>query len=294
MSFTPNRRTLLATATAALAAAATTPAGAADRTGATARLRALEEEHGGRLGVYAHNLATRRTVRHRADELFPMCSLFKTLAAAAVLRDLDRDGEVLNSRLHYTEADLVDPVPDVIREHLSDGMTVAALAELAITHSDNTAGNLLLRELGGPTAITRFARSLGDRVTRLDRWEPELNTAEPWRVTDTTSPAAIGRTYGRLVLGDALNRRDREQLTEWLLRNTTSTARFRAGLPPAWTLGDKTGSGSYGTANDVGVAWTETGAPIVLSVLTTKPEQNAAWDNALVAKTAKVLAETLS
>ncbi len=201
---------------------------------------------------------------------------------------------MLNSRLHYTEADLVAPVPDVIREHLSDGMTVAALAELAITHSDNTAGNLLLRELGGPTAITRFARSLGDRVTRLDRWEPELNTAEPWRVTDTTSPAAIGRTYARLVLGDALNPRDRELLTEWLLRNTTSAARFRAGLPPAWTLGDKTGSGSYGTANDVGVAWTETGAPIVLSVLTTKPEQNAAWDNALVAKTARVLAETLS
>ncbi|WAZ21608.1 class A beta-lactamase [Streptomyces cinnabarinus] len=292
MSFTPSRRTVLATA-AALAVTAT-PAAAADRTGATARLRALEEEHGGRLGVFAHNLATRRTVRHRADELFPMCSLFKTLAAAAVLRDLDRDGEVLNSRLHYTEADLVAPVPDVIREHLSDGMTVAALAELAITHSDNTAGNLLLRELGGPTAITRFARSLGDRVTRLDRWEPELNTAEPWRVTDTTSPAAIGRTYARLVLGDALNPRDRELLTEWLLRNTTSAARFRAGLPPAWTLGDKTGSGSYGTANDVGVAWTETGAPIVLSVLTTKPEQNAAWDNALVAKTARVLAETLS
>ncbi|MBC2906380.1 class A beta-lactamase [Streptomyces cupreus] len=291
MSLTPSRRTLLATAAAALAATAT-PAAAA--TGPTARLRALEEEHGGRLGVFAHNLATRRTIRHRADELFPMCSLFKTLAAAAVLRDLDRDGEVLARRIHYTEADLVQPASDTILEHLSDGMTIAELSEIAITHSDNTAANLLLRELGGPTAITRFARSLGDRVTRLDRWEPELNTAEPWRVTDTTSPAAIGRTYGRLVLGTALNHRDRERLTDWLLRNTTSTARFRAGLPPAWTLGDKTGSGSYGTANDVGIAWTETGAPVILSVLTTKPDQNAAWDNALIAKTASVLAESLS
>lgn len=293
MSFTPSRRTLLATAAAALAATATaTPAGAA--TGAVARLRALEDEHGGRLGVFAHNLATKRTIRHRADELFPMCSVFKTLAAAAVLRDLDRDGEVLARRIHYTEADLVQPASDTILEHLSDGMTIAGLSEIAITHSDNTAANLLLRELGGPTAITRFARSLGDRVTRLDRWEPDLNTAEPWRVTDTTSPAAIGRTYGRLVLGDALNHRDRELLTDWLLRNTTSAARFRAGLPPAWRLGDKTGSGSYGTANDVGIAWTETGAPVILSVLTTKPDQDAAWDNALIAKTATVLAETLS
>jgi len=292
MSFQPSRRTVLTAAAATLVAATATPAAAT--TGVTARLRALEEEHGGRLGVFAHNLATGRTVRHRADELFPMCSLFKTLASAAVLRDLDRDGEVLARRIHYTEADLVEPASDTIREHLADGMTIAELAEIAITHSDNTAANLLLRELGGPTAITRFARSLGDRVTRLDRWEPEVNTAEPWRVTDTTSPSAIGRTYGRLVLGDALNRRDREQLTDWLLRNTTSTARFRAGLPPAWTLGDKTGSGSYGTANDVGIAWTEHGTPIVLSVLTTKPDQNAAWDNTLIARTAAVLAETLS
>lgn len=231
MSFTPSRRTVLTTAAAALAATATATPAIAAPSGATARLRALEEEHGGRLGVFAHNLATRRTIRHRADELFPMCSLFKTLAAAAVLRDLDRDGEVLARRIHYTEADLVQPASDTILEHLSDGMTIAKLSEIAITHSDNTAANLLLRELGGPTAITRFARSLGDRVTRLDRWEPELNTAEPWRVTDTTSPAAIGRTYGRLVLGTALNHRDREQLTAWLLRNTTSTARFRAGLP---------------------------------------------------------------
>ncbi|MBD0837577.1 MULTISPECIES: class A beta-lactamase [unclassified Streptomyces] len=290
------RRTLLAAGTATAAALlAGGPAQAAAPAGSVhARLRELEERHGARLGVYAHNLATRRTVRYRADELFPMCSLFKTLAAAAVLRDLDRDGEVLARRIHYTEADLVEPVPDRIREHLADGMTVAELCEFAITHSDNTSANLVLRELGGPTAITRFARSLGDRVTRLDRWEPELNSAEPWRITDTTSPAAIGRTYGRLVLGDALDRPDRALLTDWLLANTTSTARFRAGLPPAWTLADKTGSGSYGTANDAGITWTEDGTPIVLAVLTTKPDQDAAWDNALVAGTASVLAETLS
>lgn len=141
-------------------------------------------------------------------------------------------------------------------------MTVAELCEVAITYSDNGAANLLLRELGGPTAVTRFARSLGDRVTRLDRWEPELNSAEPWRVTDTTSPRAIGRTYARLVLGDdALNRADRELLTHWLLSNTTSGKRFRAGLPPTWTIADKTGSGSYGTTNNVGLAWTPEGTP---------------------------------
>ncbi|GAB2751999.1 class A beta-lactamase [Streptomyces bullii] len=286
------RRTLLTAGTATAAALLTAPpARASDDV--TARLRALEEQHGARLGVYAHNLRTRRTVRYRADELFPICSLFKTLAAAAVLRDLDRHGEVLSRRIHYTAADLPKEGSDKTREHLAEGMTIAELCDVAIRFSDNGAGNLLLRELGGPTAITRFARSLGDPVTRLDRWETELNSAEPWRVTDTTSPRAIGRTYARLVLGDALNRRDRALLTHWLVNNTTSGNRLRAGLPSTWTVADKTGAGSYGTNNNAGLAWTEDGTPLVLAIQSTKPDQDAPWDHPLIEKTAALLADVL-
>jgi beta-lactamase class A len=287
-----SRRALLAGTAGAATLLTGTTAYAADEV--TSGLRTLEERYDARLGVFAHHLTARRSVRYRADERFPMCSVFKALAAAAVLRDLDRDGEVLGRRIHYTEDDLVIPGSDQTAAHLAEGMTIAGLAEVAITYSDNTAGNLLLRELGGPTAITRFARSLGDRVTRLDRWEPELNTAEPWRRTDTTSPYAIGRTYGRLVLGDALNRRDRELLTHWLLNNTTSVDRFHAGLPKTWTIADKTGGGSYGTNNDVGVVRTEDGDPIVLSVLSTMPAQDAVRVDALIADAASVVAGALT
>ncbi|MFI6464404.1 class A beta-lactamase [Streptomyces sp. NPDC050538] len=281
-----------ATATALLAGASS--AQASDSTGTTAQLRALEDQHSARVGVFAHHLGTKKTVLHRADELFPMCSVFKTLAAAAVLRDLDRHGEVLYKVVHYTEADLVDG-SDQTRAHLATGMTVEQLADVAIRYSDNGAGNLILRELGGPTAVTRFARSLGDRVTRLDRWETELNSAEPDRITDTTSPRAIAGLYGRLVLSDALRRPDRDRLTAWLLNNTTSAARFRAGLPATWTIADKTGSGDYGTANDVGIAWTESGDPVVLAVLTTKPTlPDAPYDNQLVADTAELVAAAVS
>ncbi|MFJ3664986.1 class A beta-lactamase [Streptomyces sp. NPDC090106] len=289
----PTRRTFLtATAVTAATALAGTSTAAAAPDG-SAGLAALESRHGARLGVYARNLATGRTVRYRADELFPMCSLFKTLAAAAVLRDLDRDGEFLSRRIFYTADDLPESGSDKTLEHIADGMTVAELAEVAITYSDNGAGNLLLRELGGPTAITRFARSLGDRVTRLDRWETELNSAEPWRITDTTSPRAIGRTYGRLVLGNALDGPDRELLTHWLLHNTTSGTRLRAGLPDTWTVADKTGGGSYGTNNNAGIAWTDDGSPLVLAILTTLPAQDAARDDALVAEAAELLAGEL-
>ncbi|GFH34175.1 class A beta-lactamase [Streptomyces pacificus] len=264
--------------------------------GISLRLSELERTHSARLGVFARNTRTGRTVAHRADELFPMCSVFKTPAVAAVLRDLDRNGEFLGKRIHYTEQDTEESGYAVITgraENLANGMTVEELCDAAIRYSDNAAANLLLRELGGPSAVTGFCRSLGDDVTRLDRWEPGLNSAEPWRAEDTTDPRHIAETYSRLVLGDALAGPDRQRLTGWLLNNTTGTLRLRAGLPDDWTLGDKTGAGAYGTNNDVGIAWTPDGSPVVLAVLTTKPQPDAAPDNELVARTAQLLADEL-
>jgi beta-lactamase class A len=262
------------------------------------RFRALERTHSARLGVYAWDTATGSAVLHRADELFPMCSTFKTAAVAAVLRDLDRDGEFLASRIRYTESDVARsgyaPVTG-LPENVARGMTVSDLCAAAIAHSDNTAANLLLRALGGPHAVTRFCRSLGDGVTRLDRWEPDLNSAEPGRVTDTTGPRAIGRTYARLVLGEALPHADRARLTEWLRSNATGDRRLRAGLPKGWTVAEKTGTGSYGTANDVGVAWPSDGSPpVVMAVLTTKPvDATAPADEPLIAETAALLVSAL-
>ncbi|WP_237536621.1 class A beta-lactamase [Streptomyces sp. SID5785] len=277
--------------TAALAASGTASAAPSHL---TAELGALEEQYAARLGVYAHDLGTGRTVRYRAGERFPLCSVFKGIAAAAVLRDLDHDGSELAKRVHYTQAEVdragYAPVTG-LPEHVAGGLTVAELCAAAVGESDNAAANLLLRELGGPTAVTRFCRSTGDRVTRLDRWEPELNSAEPWRRTDTTSPQAIGTTYGRLVAGRVLAPDDRARLTGWLVANTTNTERFRAGLPADWVLADKTGGGSeYGVANDVGVVRPPGRAPIVLSVLSTTHAAEGPSQSALVARAAGLVA----
>jgi beta-lactamase class A len=295
----PSRRAFLVLgAGAALVATVPGNAYASSRRDEISRqLGNLERDHSARLGVFAHNTATGERVLYRAAERFPMCSVFKTLAVAAVLRDLDHHGEFLAKRIHYTEQDIARAGGAPISgkpENLAGGMTVAELCGAAISFSDNTAANLLLGQLGGPTAVTRFCRSIGDRTTRLDRWEPELNSAEPGRMTDTTSPYAIGQTYARLTLGDVLSPRDRGQLTEWLRETTTSGERFRAGLPQDWTVADKTGTGGFGTANDVGITWPPNGAPIVLAVLTTKHEPEATADNPLIAETAALLARTLS
>ncbi|RII09235.1 Beta-lactamase precursor [Streptomyces sp. YIM 130001] len=298
----PSRRTALVAGAGAGTAFVTALAGSGTASASAApagelgrQLGELEERYAARLGVFARNMATGRTVRHRADERFPMCSVFKTLAAAAVLRDLDDSH--LGRRIHYTQGDVdksgYAPVTGK-PENIAGGLTVRELCAAAVSESDNAAANLLLRDLGGPRAITRFCRSLGDGVTRLDRWEPELNSAEPWRRTDTTSPRAVGTTYARLILGRALDVPDRAKLTGWLVANTTNMERFRAGLPDDWILADKTGGGEqYGVANDVGVVHPPHGAPLVLSVLSTKLDPAGPTDNPLVAEAARLVAAHL-
>lgn len=255
-------------------------------------LQELEQQYDVRLGVYARNLGTGEAMVHRQHERFAMCSLFKTLAAAAVLRDLDRRGEVLDHRIHYPPADIIEN-SRITGEHVDVGMTVRELCDAAIRFSDNAAGNLLLRLIGGPAGITRFAASLGDRYTRLDRWEPDLNASIPDDPQDTTTPAAIATTYSRLLLGDALAERDRVLLKDWMLANQTSFTRFRAGLPEGWTLADKTGGGAYGSLNDAGIAWNPSGVPVVIVALSVKSSPTATADNRLMADVARLVSHTL-
>jgi beta-lactamase class A len=229
----------------------------------------IEKWSGGRLGVAALDTGTGERVGRHADDRFPMCSTFKFLAAAAVLKRVDEGKEKLDRRIAYTKEDLVEYSP-VTKEHVADGMTLSDICEAAMTLSDNTAGNLILASLGGPQGITQFARSLGDTVTRLDRTETALNEAIPGDPRDTTTPNAMAEHLRKLVLGDVLSPASKEKLTKWLLGNKTGDTRMRAHLPEGWRVGDKTGSGERGTTNDVGVIWPPGRAPIVLAIYLTE------------------------
>ncbi|MFI0186758.1 class A beta-lactamase [Streptomyces sp. NPDC017082] len=279
------------TATARSAPAASAAPDARSRAG-QAGLAGLERRYGARLGVYARNVRTGRTVTHRAGEPFAMCSTFKAFAAAAVLRD-HASRAPLDRVVHYPPHDLLPNSPRTA-EQVATGMTVADLCAAAIQYSDNAAGNLLLREIGGPAGLTRFYRSLGDEVSRLDRWEPELNTAVPGDPRDTTTAAAAAASLERVALGRALADADRERLVGWLKGNTTSAERFRTGLPAGWVVADKTGTGDYASAHDIGVAWTTRGTPLVLAVLSGKSTRDAPVDQALIADAAAIVARTLA
>ncbi|MFI7599356.1 class A beta-lactamase [Actinoplanes sp. NPDC049681] len=261
---------------------------------ATSGLAELERTYGARIGAFALDTGNGRTFQHRAGETFPLLSTFKALASAAVLRRARTcDPGLLDRVIHFGGGDLVEYSP-ITSLHVGDGMTVAALCEAALTYSDNTAANLLLRQLGGPEAVTRYARGLGDPVTRLDRWETDLNDWSPTEIRDTTTPKAMARNLQALTLGTALHRDDRARLAGWLRANTTGDARIRAGLPTDWTVGDKTGSSdAYGAANDIALVEPPTGAPLVLAVYTNRPAADADFDNTLIARTATALVRTL-
>nr|WP_062990674.1 class A beta-lactamase [Nocardia anaemiae] len=253
------------------------------------RLAGIEQQHQARLGVFAVDTGSGKTVGLRQDERFAMMSTFKTLACAALLREHPLATGYFDQIIHFTEADVAAAGgSSVTGTRIDSGMSVSELCDAAITRSDNAAGNELLKLLGGPQALTRFLRSIGDEISRLDRWEPQLNTAIPGDERDTTTPAAIAADYRALTVGDALAAPERAQLTAWLIATTTGGTRIRAGVPDDWRTGDKTGTGDYGSANDVAVTWPGAStAPIVIAVLTTHSSPDAKVDNALVAEAAK-------
>lgn len=217
-------------------------------------------------------------IGNRADERFPMLSTFKVLAVAALLRAHPRSTGYFDQLVRFTDADIVSNSP-VTSTRIDTGMTVDELARAALQYSDNTAGNLLLDRLGGPSAVTAFSRSIGDPVTRLDRRETELNTAIPGDPRDTSTPAAEASNLRTVLLGApdatvAPTKPDRDELVDWMVHNTTGAAKIRAGIP-GWTVADKTGGGDHGSANDVAIAWPPGGgAPLVLAIMTVRPSDS--------------------
>jgi len=291
MTYSTTRRTVLLSLAAVPFAPYAPSASAAES--APARLAALEQSAGGRLGVAVLDTGSGRQVLHRADERFAFCSTFKTMVAAAILARSQKEAGLLERRIQYTRAELVTYSPET-EQHLADGMTVAELCKATIQVSDNTAANLLMKVLGGPQAVTAYARSIGDREFRLDRWETELNSAIPGDPRDTTTPAAMMQSVQRLLLGDALGAPRRKQLVDWMVGTLTGDERIRAGSPAGAIVADKTGTGSYGVTNDIGVVWPKGRAPLVVVVYYTGPAKDSKARSDVVAAAAKIALEVLA
>ena len=292
-----HRRSFLATLAASAAcvrALAAAPSAEEGLALAETRLAEIEAREGGRLGVFVRDTGTGATIEHRSDERFPMCSTFKLLTAAAALKRVDEGAERLDRKIAYGPSDLLEYAP-IANAHVAEGgMTVADLCAAAIDWSDNTAGNLVLQSIGGPAGFTQFARSLGDNVTRLDRNEPTLNESLPGDERDTTSPRAMAATMQKVLVGDALSDASRSQLQMWLIGDKVGDKRLRAGLPPSWRIGDKTGTGDRGSTNAVAIIWPPGRAPLIATVYYTGSSASVDARNAVHKEIGALIAETFS
>jgi len=271
--------------------AASTPGSTSDF---ASRTLSVEQRTGGRIGVAAVDTGSGKRFDYRSEERFPMCSTFKLLAAAAVLKQVDGRQEKLDRFVSYDAKDILEYAP-VTKVHLKDGgMTLGALCAAAIEQSDNTAGNLLLDTIGGPIGVTKFVHSIGDEMTRLDRKEPELNSAIPGDERDTTTPAAMCADMQRLLLDDVLTESSRHQLEDWMQHNETGTLMIRAGVPKTWTVADKTGRCGNGATNDVAIIRPPGRAPIVVAIYSIGSTSSADDHASTLAEVARATLEFLA
>ncbi len=224
-------------------------------------LSALEALYGGRLGVCATD--GQRHVQWRSDERFAYCSTFKLFLAACVLQRVQEGKEQLDRTIPITQDDMVAYAP-VTGEAVGSSLSVAQLCKGTVQLSDNPAANILLREIGGLQAMREWYRSIGDTVTRADRYETGLNTALPGDPRDTTTPAQYVADMQAVLGGKVLAAAQRAQLEQWLLGTPTGVGRIKAALPAGYRLGHKTGTGDRNTHNDIGVIWTPEGRAIYI------------------------------
>jgi beta-lactamase class A len=251
---------------------------------------------GARIGVQLIDPVTGRNASYRATERFAMCSTFKFLLAGMVLHRVDHRLERLNRQVAIPSTGLLPNSPTT-STYAGGTLDIGALCEAAMTRSDNTAANLLLGTLGGPPALTKFLRSIGDAVTRLDRIETDLNEALPGDPRDTTTPAAMLDDLRRLTMGPVLTPASRRQLAFWLANNTTGTLKLKKGLPATWSIGDKTGAGGHGSNNEVALIWPAGRYPrqplFVTAYITGGDEPDALARNPVHARIGELIVELL-
>lgn len=254
------------------------------------KIAKLEKSFDGKIGVYAIDTSNNQIVSYRTDERFPVQSTMKLIGVAALLKKSEHDKNLLQEKIYYTQDDLI-PWHPITGKYVNGGMTFEALAEAAMSYSDNCAINLIEKKLGGPKSVTDFAHYIGDEKFNVEHYDGNLN-ANPKNIQDTSTPKNMAINVQKLLLGNILTQTQQRKLMTWMINNTTGYKRIRAGVPIGWVVAEKTGGGlggHYGIANDIGILWSPLCKPIVLSIYTVRNKQDAKSQDDIVASTTKIV-----
>lgn len=231
----------------------------------TTTLSELEQKIEGQIGVAVIDTQSSTEWSYHGDDRFPMMSTFKTLACANVLYDVEKNKLNMSQKITVTKAGLINWNP-ITQNFVGGNMSLKSVCGATMLMSDNYAANLALEQVGGPEGVTQFLRSIGDKTTRLDHYEPKLNYVEKNAINDTTTPLAMLRTLQKLLLGNVLNPESKEQLKFWMTNNMVSDGLARSVLPENWAIADRSGGGVNNSRTLTAMIWSKERKPIFIGI----------------------------
>ncbi len=272
------------------------------------RINALGSQFNGRVGIAVKSVNEGWSVGWKADELYPQQSVSKLWVAITALDAVDKGRVRLDQRVNLTRSDLTLFHQPIAAKILGGGttMSLSQLMYEAITKSDNTANDKLMRTVGGPSAVRamiaekrlgaiRFydgERALQSKIAGLI-WSQSYSVggafykargALPYSVRkaafdryvadpyDGASASAIANALARLKRGELLSPASTAKLLSVMGNTRTGANRLKGGLKPGWSLSHKTGTGQVLGAvqagyNDIGVLTAPDGRSYAVAVM---------------------------
>lgn len=228
-------------------------------------IKSIEKKLSAQVGVTILSVETGESWDYKGNETFPLTSTFKTIACAKLLHDYDSGSLDINNKVKVKESDIVEYSP-VMKNYIDQEITLSHACQSTMYTSDNTAANIIIKSVGGTQSITNFVRNIGDKQTRLDRIEPELNEGASNDPRDSTTPNAISNTLNKLLFSSVLSNSSKNKLKEWMINNQVTGRLLRSVLPEKWGIADRSGAGGFGARSITAIVWPQKESPIILSI----------------------------
>ncbi|MBS1854707.1 MAG: class A beta-lactamase [Acidobacteria bacterium] len=249
----------------------------------------------GRIGAAVLLIETGEHAAWHGRGRFPMQSVYKFPIAMAVLRDVDRGKLALDQPVRIDAAEMV---PSTLHSPIRDShpggtaMTLAEVLRYAVTESDGTASDVLLRLVGGPARVTAYLEELGVRGVRVVTTEREMSLSEPVQYRNWAQPEEVVALLRLFWQGRGLSAASRARLLEWMTVTGTGPKRIRGLLPQGAPVAHKTGTSntSHGltpATNDVGIVTLPDGRHLAIAVFVADSPAGTEAREAAIARIAR-------
>ncbi|ARV62867.1 class A beta-lactamase [Nostocales cyanobacterium HT-58-2] len=249
----------------------------------------------GRVGVAITLLETGESVALKANEQFPMQSVYKLPIGMAVMHQVDQGMLKLGQKVQVTRNDFVTARQhSPIRDNHPQGveLNVLDLLRFMVSESDGTACDVLLRLIGGPQFVTKYLHELGINGIVVANTEKELGQNELVQYRNSATPESVIVLLSALHAGRGLRESSRALLLQLMTQTPTGPRRIKGLLPVGTVVAHKTGSsrtvnGVTAATNDVGLVTLPNGRHIAVAVFVSDSKADDSTREKVIAMVAR-------